>query len=165
MSFYPIKRNAGFEATMTARNILLKPLHGQQRSCVRIANKDGGLATVVVEHLQTDGEFVGIARCKHLDFGPNLDSSLGLGERVPIEVNRNHLAEWDGERPLRAGDYHAVGINEPPVYDEAACFADVGEGEASGLAQSDANGVVIDDNGLRLHRAEGEERQDERAED
>ena len=107
----------------------------------------------------------GVARAEDFDLGPNLDSSLVPVKRVPIEVNRDHPAEWDGERLLRPGDYDAVGINEPPVYDEAACFADVGEGEASGLAQSDANGVVIDDNGLRLHRAESEERRDERAED
>ncbi len=55
--------------------------------------------------------------------------------------------------------------NESPVYDEAAYFADVGEGQPGGLAQSDADGVVIDDDGLRLHRAEGEECQSERAED
>ncbi len=42
--------------------------------------------------------------------------------------------------------------NESPVYDEAAYFADVGEGQPGGLAQSDADGVVIDDDGLRLHR-------------
>jgi hypothetical protein len=81
---------------------LLRPLHAkEERSCVSIANKDSGLAGVVVEDLETGREvFVGIARCKYLDFGPNLDSRVRLGECVPTEVNRDHLAERDGKRPL-----------------------------------------------------------------
>ena len=129
-------------------------------------NKNRCFAGVVVEHLETGREvFVGIARRNCLDFGPNLDSRVSPAQRVPIQVNRNHLTEWDGKRPLRAGDYDAVGVDEPPVYDEAAYFADVGEGEARGLAKGDADGTPIDDECLRLHCAEDEERQDERAED
>ena len=33
--------------------------------------------------------------CKRLDFGPILNSSLRPGKRVPIEVDRERLAEWD----------------------------------------------------------------------
>jgi hypothetical protein len=64
MCFYPLKRNFGLEPTTTAQNILLKPLHTKERSVARIPDKDSGFATVVVEQLQTGGEFVGIARCK-----------------------------------------------------------------------------------------------------
>ena len=93
--------------------------------------------------------------CKHLDFGPNLDSSLRAGKRVPIEVNRDHLAEWDSERPLRGGDYFTIGVDEAPVYDDAACFADVCECESCGLANGDADRTPIDNEGLRLASRRG----------
>ena len=103
--------------------------------------------------------------CKHLDFGPNLDSSLRPGKRVPIEVNRNHPAEWDGERLRRAGDYLTVGVDEALVYDESVRFADVSEGKTCGLATSEADRTPIDNDGLSLARTEHEEGEHEGDED
>ncbi len=124
----------------------------------RWLHKHGRFTRCIVEYLQTLTEgLAGVARAEDFDLGPNLDSSLVPVKRVPIEVNRDHLAEWDGERLLRPGDYDAVGVDEPPVYDEAAYFADVGEGEARGLAKSDADGKVFrPDDGLSPGCAEGE---------
>jgi hypothetical protein len=95
--------------------------------------------------------------CKHLDFGPNLDSSLRAGKRVPIEVNRDHPADWDGERLLRAGDYFTVSVGEALVYDDSVRFADVSNGKTCGLATREADRTPIDDEGLGLARTEREE--------
>jgi hypothetical protein len=95
--------------------------------------------------------------CKHLDSGPNLDSSFRAGKRVPIEVNRDHPADWDGERLLRAGDYFTVSVGEALVYDDSVRFADVSKGKMCGLATPEADRTPIDDEGLGLARTEREE--------
>ena len=136
-------------------NIPIAPLHGRQAQ--RFALKQ--LAKYVSDYMMAITKTVvlpvllsntsrlverflsGIARCKHFDFGSNLNSRLVPVKRVPIQVNRNHLAEWDSERPLRAGDDYAVGVDEPPVHDDAAWFADIGKGETGGLAEGDADGA------------------------
>ena len=129
---------------------------------VWIADEDCCLAIRVIEHLHADRS-PSEMRFRAFDDAPNLDTVALPNNIISIEVKGHHLA-WLDNLAVKSCKDNAIAI-EKRAADRYGAGSGVGCRNPRGLAKSDADGTPVDDEGLRLHRAEGEERQDERAED
>ncbi len=147
----------------TAQNILVRPVHAKKRSVARIPDKDCRLAIRVIEHLHADRS-PSEMRFRAFDDAPDLDTVALPNNIISIEVKGHDLA-WLDDLTAELSEGVAIAVEKLSPDDDNGAVRRIYEVDPGGLAKGDAYGTPIDDECLRLHCAEGEERQDERAED
>jgi hypothetical protein len=64
-----------------------------------------------------------------------LSGGISFGQRilVPLEIDRNDLAEWKEELLLGLGDYSAAGVHKAQSDEYTIWYANVNQVEAGGL--------------------------------
>ena len=147
----------------TAQNILVRPVHAKKRSVARIPDKDGGLAIRVIKHLDADRS-PSEMRFRAFDDAPDLNTVALPNNIISIEV-KGHYLSWLDDLTAELSEGVAIAVEKLAPDDDNSAVRRIQEIDPGGLAKGDADGTPIDDEGLRLHCAEGEERQHKRAED
>ena len=121
--------------------------------------EDGRLAIRVIKHLHADRN-PSEMRFRAFDDTSDLDTVALPNNIISIEVKGHHLA-WLDDLTAELSENVAIAVEKFSPDDDNGALRCIQEVDPSGLAKGDADGTPIDNEGLRLHRAETEECQDE----